>query len=362
MSMNFIFTRRIYIQLILLFIPFAISAQPLYKNDTIVVADSARSIAKIQPEIQSPVLLDVQKTLDSLNGIQSRPVRKSNLYYRLAVGFAKMKMYPLALKCFYFSTKKKARKSFNADSATKEQDEFYASLKQARENILQTSSGEAIAIFGDTVLVNKIKQRGESSKPIEDSSIVNPFLDHKTASAYGVIVHVKQPVRGKRRKIKLPGNVGHTFITLIKFNADGSSVQRTFGFYPKKSLPLEASPFFPNTPSYFKNDARHDWDEAVGKFIDKKQFDLILDLTKKYAKKRYHLSKNNCTDFGLNIASIAGIQIKHTKGKWLLGGGNDPADMGQSIRENEVATSNGKLFIYSQPLDSDDKLAKGNGE
>ncbi|HEY0297857.1 MAG TPA: hypothetical protein VGB84_01430, partial [Arachidicoccus sp.] len=252
-----------------------------------------------------------------------------------------------ALKCFYSSTRRSAKSGpINADSAAKEQDQFYASLKQANEDILQTQSGEAIAIFGDTILVNKINLKKEASKRIKDSDILKPFNDNKIASAYGIIVHVKQPVRGKRKKIRLlHGDVGHTFITLIKYNTDGSNVVRTFGFYPRKSLPLEATPLFPATAADFKNDAKHDWDEAVGKFIDKEQFDLVIDLTKKYAKKRYHLSKNNCTDFGLNIASIAGIQIKHTRGKWLLGEGNDPADTGQSIRENEVATSNGNLFI-----------------
>lgn len=296
-------------------------------------------------EIKSPLLIDIQQAIDSLSKTGTKHIRKSNLYYRLAVVFARMKMYPLALKCFYRSTRKIRKAAGRPDSTEHAGDGFNFSIDLADEHILLTPGGEALAIGGDTVLVNNVLSE-KKSKVVKGEEILRPFNDGKTAKAYGIIVHVKQPVRGKRKKIRLfHGDVGHTFITLIKYDSDGTNVVRTFGFYPRKSLPLEATPLIPGTAADFKNDATHDWDESVGKFITQKQFDLIVELTRQYARKRYHLSKNNCTDFGLNIASIAGIYIKDTKGKWLLGGGNDPADTGQSIREDKVAAANGNLFI-----------------
>lgn len=296
-------------------------------------------------EIKSPLLIDIQQTIDSLNKTGARHIRRSNLYYRLAVVFARMKMYPLALKCFYRSTRKIRKAAVKPDSAEHHAGGFNFSIDLADECILKTSDGEALAIGSDTVLINNVLSE-KKSKVVKGEEILHPFNDGKTAKAYGIIVHVKQPVRGKRKKIRLfHGDVGHTFITLIKYNDDGTNVVRTFGFYPRKSLPLEATPLIPGTAADFKNDAAHDWDESVGKFITQKQFDLIVELTRQYARKRYHLSRNNCTDFGLNIASIAGIYIKDTKGKWLLGGGNDPADTGQSIREDKVAANGDNLFI-----------------
>lgn len=296
-------------------------------------------------EIKSPLLIDIQQTIDSLNKAGTKHIHKSNLYYRLAVVFARMKMYPLALTCFYKSTRRIRRAAGRQDSTEHQGDGLNFSIDLADEHILQTPGGEALAIGGDTVLVNDVLSE-KKSKVIKGEEVLRPFNDGKIAKTYGIIVHVKQPVRGKRKKIRLfHGDVGHTFITLIKYNNDGTNVARTFGFYPRKSLPLEATPIIPGTAADFKNDAAHDWDESVGKFITQKQFDLIIALTKRYARKRYHLSKNNCTDFGLNIASIAGIYIKDTKGKWLLGGGNDPADTGQSIREDKVAANGDNLFI-----------------
>lgn len=295
--------------------------------------------------IKSPLLIDIQQTIDSLNKAGAKHSGRPNLYYRLAVVFARMKMYPLALKCFYRSTRKIRKAAVMQDSMDHSRDSLSLSFSLTNEDILQTPAGEALAINGDTVLVNNILSE-KKSKVVKGEEVLRPFNDGKEANAYGIIVHVKQPVRGKRKKIRLfHGDVGHTFITLIKYNSDGTNVVRTFGFYPRKSLPLEATPLIPGTAADFKNDAMHDWDESVGRFITRKQFDLIIELTKQYARKRYHLSKNNCTDFGLNIASIAGIYIKDTKGKWLLGGGNDPADMGQSIREDKVVTNGGNLFI-----------------
>ena len=74
-------------------------------------------------------------------------------------------------------------------------------------------------------------------------------------------------------------------------------------------------------------------------------------MVRQYSKKRYHLNKNNCTDFGLVIAGVAGISIQQTNGSWPLGKGNDPGDTGQSILEGKVSDmeskDNSRLFIVT---------------
>jgi len=336
-----------------LLIPIHLFAQKSLSKNT-VVSDTV-TIEKISKRVQSPLLVDIQKTIDSLEQTDTKQLRAPRLYYRLAVMFARAKMYPLALKCFYRSSKKMRANTVDASDST---DAPFANSFKTGENIVQTLQGEAIAVLGDTILVNKLFVKG-ASKPIKNEDIVQPFNDEKAAMAYGIIVHVKQPSPGKRSKFKLfHGGVGHTFITLIKFNVDGSNVARTFGFYPKKDMLLSATPLFPSTSSDFKNDALHDWDESIGKFIDEKQFHLILNLTRQYAKKKYHLSRNNCTDFGLNIAAVAGIYINHTKGKWPLGSGNDPGDTGQSILENNIATNGDSLLIYNSDISVKEKEEK----
>lgn len=126
------------------------------------------------------------------------------------------------------------------------------------------------------------------------------------------------------------------FITLIKFNRDSGYVSRTFGFYPEKDNLLSATPIMPTSTSVFKDDEGHDWDEMVGKFISKRRFRKILRMVKQYSRSKYNLNKNNCTDFGLCVAAIAGIKIEDTRGSWPLGSGNNPASAGQSILEGKV--------------------------
>ena len=70
------------------------------------------------------------------------------------------------------------------------------------------------------------------------------------------------------------------FITLIKYNTDNSFVSRSFGFYPRKGSVFSATPIHPSSPSVFKDDALHDWDELAGKFISPITFQKIIDLLK----------------------------------------------------------------------------------
>ena len=82
---------------------------------------------------------------------------------------------------------------------------------------------------------------------------------------------------------------------------------------------------------------------------NKHRFNKILELTRQYDGLNYNLSKNNCTDFGLKAAQIAGLNIQDTKSTWLLGGGNNPGATGESIllgKVNNADTGNSsRLFI-----------------
>jgi hypothetical protein len=90
---------------------------------------------------------------------------------------------------------------------------------------------------------------------------------------------------------------------------------------------------------------------VVGKFISRRKFEKIMEVVRDYDRMAYNLSSNNCTDFSLSIANIAGISIKNTTGKWPLGRGNNPGAAGQSILEGQVKDTDGdgagELFIYS---------------
>lgn len=269
----------------------------------------------------------MQKTMSKLFRIagMKKTVRNNKLSIRLLLDLAnistRLKMYPLAMKCYGQAIRIKQEKDF--------------STYEASQDIKDTINYLRLMI-ADTLDIIR-----HSSNPVTESPLVlfsdiqSSFQDGKIASSYAIIVHVKQPVPGKRKAFCHINNVGHTFITLVKINNDNSSVSRSFGFYPAKKAFLSATPLHPFDIAVIKDDAFHPWDETVAKFISEKKFNRILSNLKKFSRERYNLNRNNCTDFGLSEALIAGIDIKEAGGTWPLGRGNNPANAGQSLLEKK---------------------------
>lgn len=252
---------------------------------------------------------------------------RARFYYRLANTFARLRLYPLAMKCFLKTMP--GQVSTNTISA----DSLKQVMTAADTDLADNDTEKYLAINAhDDSLFNQ-RPQPLKSKAITYQRIRQTFDDGKKAVAYAMLFHVKQPVRGKR-KIFVLNNVGHTFITLIKYNSDSTYTSLSFGFYPKKDNLLSATPLIPSTSSVFKDDSGHDWDEVLGKFISHRRFERIQGLILKYNGVKYNLSKNNCTDFGLQAAKLAGIGIPETYGTWPLGQGNNPGVTGQSILEH----------------------------
>ncbi|WP_214070381.1 hypothetical protein [Mucilaginibacter sp. dw_454] len=263
------------------------------------------TVAGLTRRAEKQRLLDFLKELNVPAVPYNEPADKQ--WNKLAGLFTRLKLYPLAMKCYL--------KTLTPDSLV----------------------NDDIPVTGDDQLsvASQLKQLGKNTKAanssiIQVNHILETFHDGKSALAYAMILHVKQPIRGTTRVHKL-ANTGHTFITLIKFNTDSSYTTLSFGFGPRKDNLLSATPLIPSTSSKFTDDGSHEWDEVVGKFISKRRFEKILELTHQYDGLAYHLSTNNCTDFGLKAAQMAGLNISDTKGTWLLGGGNNPANTGESI-------------------------------
>jgi hypothetical protein len=267
------------------------------------------------------------------------PVRKAmwsnRLRYRLlndlAVVSARLKLYPLAMKCYFKANFPDSlpgylgKTNFGTDTAFD-------------EPILDLDTSAAFFLPAGNRATAKPALNVESL-PVKGGDICASFDDGKTASAYAILVQVKQPSPGKRRSFTGINNVGHMFITLIKYNTDNSVVYRSFGFYPNKSSILSATPLHPSSPSVFKDDIRHEWDELAGKFISPRRFRKLVEVLQSYEGKAYHLNHNNCTDFGLAMARLGGIDIADTRGTWPLGRGNNPANAGQSLLEQKINNS-----------------------
>jgi len=295
------------------------------------------------------------------------------LYNRLARVFVKMKIYPLAMQCYANTLPLSEADSMPDDSSTDVSFNriSFSSFSKSSNALIRNASDEEDGAV-ENILPVKYKydtlpekdfdfflahNSNNNSEPVSNSYITEAFNDGKRAIAYAVIFHVKQPVSGKRKPFTGFNNVGHMFITLIKYNTDSSYGSRSFGFYPQKDNLLSATPISPVATPVFKDDALHDWDEAVGKFISRKRFEKIIRLIMHFEYRNYHLNKNNCTDFGLYAAAVAGVTIKNTYGSWPLGSGNNPANAGQSILEGKFMNTDTQnkqgLFICADVVNKE---------
>jgi len=256
--------------------------------------------------------------LSRLKKMLKHEAPRRQLYADLASISARMSLYPFAMQCYYQSTLSSAYQppgtALNLESAW---------LNQHDSSLLKDSYAA------------KNTWR-KSSRPVRAHDIVSAFNDGKEVLACAILLHVKQPVPGKRKIFSGFNNVGHSFITLIKYNTDSSYVSRSFGFYPSKSNLFSATPLQPSSQSVFRDDGLHEWDEIAGKFISYRQLQKILKLLVKFQDKNYNLNLNNCTDFTLYAAMASGIEIENTQGKWPLGKGNNPASTGQSLLDGTI--------------------------
>lgn len=301
-----------------------------------IITDSLSGLSNSRDHVR---LLNYLKEL-GIPDQQHKYQSNKKFYYHLANVFARLRLYPLAMKCFF--------KAVRVNSAGVDTLNLSAlGLNSPSYGSFSLSSKDD-SIVGKHALVLKIKPRGIKSKRTNFDQISSNFNDGKTAMAYAMLFHVKQPAPGKR-KIFVWVNTGHTFITLIKYNTDSTYASASFGFYPQKDQLLSATPLFPTTSATFKDDAGHLWDEVLGKFISRRKFEHILELTKNFEGMEYNLNQQNCTDFGLQAAGLAGIHIADTFGRWPLGKGNNPAVTGQSILMgkiiNDAVENDEEIFI-----------------
>lgn len=118
-------------------------------------------------------------------------------------------------------------------------------------------------------------------------------------------------------------DVGHTFIAIQQGN-----IRRVFGYYPRNSVnPYSA----PSDPAAFGNDQGHLFDVSLSIPITASQLINVIGYSIN-APSTYNLNSYNCTDFGISIGNLAGLNLPDSYGTWPNGGGSNPGQLGQNIR------------------------------
>ncbi|MDF2191394.1 hypothetical protein [Paraflavitalea sp. CAU 1676] len=156
---------------------------------------------------------------------------------------------------------------------------------------------------------------------------------------YQITVCVVQPSPGRRHpwypinpyiNDLNPVYTGHAFLILSQ-NRAGNSFIRNVGFYPMESV----NPYSPRSAGQLNNDQYREFDVRLAINVTSSQFFAVLDHISLTANAQYDLNLNNCTSFVIASLASAGVNIPATRGTWMNGGGFNPGDLGQDIREME---------------------------
>ena len=119
-------------------------------------------------------------------------------------------------------------------------------------------------------------------------------------------------------------NVGHTFISITQ-----GGITRVMGLYPDTSVnPFSSNP---STNGQLVDNAGHDFDVSASVNISSSQLtNLYNGILSSHAS--YNLNTFNCTDFGIKMGNLLSMGIPDTNGTWPGGGGSNPGNLGQDIR------------------------------
>ena len=170
-------------------------------------------------------------------------------------------------------------------------------------------------------------------------------------------MNVNQPSPGTR-DVFVPFSsfrAGHTFLTLEQHNADGSSIIRNIGFYPKYT----SKPGDPLTVAIFGDDSNTPFDVSIK--ISVSGADLITVLHSLEGQPLvYDLDNFNCTNSAMDALKSININLPSTKSNSALFDGNNPGDLGEDIRSlnlNNFSANSGNRAMTRTVSNSNNQSA-----
>ncbi len=183
-------------------------------------------------------------------------------------------------------------------------------------------------------------------KPISDLKKEVECFTNNNVSTYTISVNVNQPSPNSRDLMNVFATfpVGHSFLTLDQVNADGSHTIRNIGFYPKDQVKVGKS----IDQSTFGDDSNTPFDVSLKFDVSSTEFMKVINTLIGEQSANYDLDNFNCTNALMSVFSSININLPSTRSTDLLFTGNDPADLGEDIRNldlNQFSKDNGNRKI-----------------
>lgn len=153
---------------------------------------------------------------------------------------------------------------------------------------------------------------------------INNYLNcFDTTKPAQLTIYVDQPIANQDDSwTSGAGKAGHAFISITQGN-----LTRSWGLYPEGN----ANPFNSNDPHAFGNNSQDEFDVSITFTINHVSLLNIIDDATNY-NLNYDLDTNNCTDYVIQAAGLAGITLPDPQSSWPNGGGSNPGAFGQALR------------------------------
>lgn len=232
------------------------------------------------------------------------------------------------------------------------------------------SGGNGAPIISNSEVTTSVFVNDARPKISDIKKYTKCFNDGKEAKSYSMTIYVDQPVAGKSNWARItmiqpnvssnnsygvptginwttPGgqtfDVGHTFVSFEKNNADGTNVRQILGFYPSGN-PLVSK-------GAMEDNGGHEADVSYKFNVTKEQFQAALNkvesdfLTKDYVLTNSLSNEYNCTDAAISWANAAGVSFGNTTMGLF---NNTPGNFGQVLRTKEGANLNPDKNIFGK--------------
>lgn len=145
-------------------------------------------------------------------------------------------------------------------------------------------------------------------------------------------IYVQQGKEGTRELIG-PNEVGHVFIGIKQ-----SDMERYYGFYPESGANSVLVGVGVNYVSELRDNSKELYHVSISKSITGDQLAAIV----KYANNpptTYNVNSYACTDFGIAVGKLGGINLPSTKASAITFNGTSPGNLGEDIKSGNFPST-----------------------
>lgn len=164
-------------------------------------------------------------------------------------------------------------------------------------------------------------------RPIANMADYLECFDVNQSATITIYVNQPKPNSNDAYRVTWSGGlpsaiVGHTFVSITQ----GNNVS-VFGFYPNG----DPNPTNPSMQSVMGDDSGDPYHVSISATVSGSVLQQIINYSINF-NGTYDLNSFNCSDFGIEVGNIAGMNLPDAYGSWMGGGGSNPGALGQHIR------------------------------